>query len=583
MGLALAFLGCDSLTDLDVVNENNPETERVLATAQDLEALIGGSYLTYWNGSQHYRPFGLLNVIGDENSVSWGNWGMNDAGFEPRRAFNNSPTYSYQNATSRPWDRMYGALSAAADGLTAIGEGLEIGAGGKDTPRAIAFAKFVQANSLGWLAQLFDKAIIFDENVDLAAAAAGDFEFVPYGEVMTAALTKMDEAIDIASKNTFTIKGDWFGEITPTSAEFVRIMHSLKARMIAGNARSLAEGNAINWANVLSEINAGITEDLVLEGDPITWWSAWTDAANDGNTWSRSDYKAIGFMDESDGYKDWLATPVAMRQEFEMDTRDLRIWGCGIEGDADPGNQCRSADGSTSRNARIGGDIGQANDQEPGLYFRFYGSSPFRVSRGLMVFSMYMYWRYEDNFVDLEGPMKHISMEEMDLLKAEAYLQTNQAALAMAIINGTRVSRGGLPAVDVNGQPCPVALPTCDLMDHLIYEKRIEAWNTNTGSSYFDRRRWGDPAPTGSHHRGMVEFSPLHFPVPGRELEVLELPTYTFGGPGGASPDMGSMAKMTARYDDMYAFERDMTLQEKLAFVEDHFRDGRDRLLTRYR
>ncbi len=175
MGLALAFLGCDSLTDLEVVNQNNPETERVLATAADLEALIGGSYLTYWNGSQHYRPFGILNVIGDENSVSWGNWGMNDSGIEPRKAFNNSPTYSYQRATSRPWDRMYGALSAASDGLTAINDGLEIGAGGIDNPRAIAFAKFVQSMSLSWLAQLFDNDIIFDEDADLADAAAGNF------------------------------------------------------------------------------------------------------------------------------------------------------------------------------------------------------------------------------------------------------------------------------------------------------------------------------------------------------------------------------------------------------------------------
>ncbi len=74
MGLALPFIGCDSLTDLEVINENNPETERVLATPADLESLIGGSFLTYWNGTQHRYPFGLLAVVWDENSVSWGNW-----------------------------------------------------------------------------------------------------------------------------------------------------------------------------------------------------------------------------------------------------------------------------------------------------------------------------------------------------------------------------------------------------------------------------------------------------------------------------------------------------------------------------
>ncbi len=581
VGLALAFFGCDSLTNLDVVNENNPETERTLATAADLESLIGGTFLTYWDGTQQRYPYGILAVLGEENSASWGNWGMNDAGFEPRRAFNNSSTYSYRFANSWPWDQMYGALSAASDGIAAIEGGLKIGAGGKDNARALSFAKFVQGMSLGWLAQMFDKAIIFDENVDLIAAAGGDFEFAAYGDVMTAALAKMDQAIALSSANSFTLDPTWFGNIAPDSDEFTRIMHSFKARMLTHVARGTTEANAILWNNVLSEIDAGITEDLVLISEPgQTWWSTWTNRATDGATWGRADYKAVGFMDASDGYKDWLATPVGSRLEFEMNTPDLRIWGCGVDGDL--GGQCRSADGSTSRDARTGGG-GEANDQEPGLYFRFFGTSPFPANRGLMVHSMYHHWRYEDVFENNQGPMEHIKMEEMNLLRAEAYIQTSQPALAMAIINATRVP-AGLVAVDVAGQPCPPALTTCELMDHLIYEKRMETWNTNTGSGYFDRRRWGNLANTSTHHRGLVEGTPLHFPVPGAELEVLELPSYTFGGVGTeSSPNIGmrNMPRMTARYEDIYAFERGMTLKEKLAFVEEHFR-GRPSLLTRY-
>ena len=593
MGLALAFLGCDSLTDLEVVNQNNPETVRVLATAADLEGLIGGTFLTYWNGTQQTSPFGTLSVQADEGSASWGNWGMRDQGFEPRTAYNNSPTYSYRNVNRRPWNNMYGALSSAADGLIALrpesegGGGVEIGAGGKDNPRAIAFAKFVQGMSLGWLALQFDKAIIFDEDVDLAAAAGGEFEFVPYGEVMTAALTKMDEAIAIAAANTFTLDPDWVAGMDVGTSEFIRMMHSFKARLMTHVARSPAEEATINWAAVLSEINAGITEDLVFTADRDPWVSAWTRWANEGVTWMRADYKTIGYTDRNlgpNGYVDWLATPVGDRLEFEMDTPDLRIWGCGIDGDL--GGQCRSVDGSTSRDARIGGSRGQANDQEPGLYFRFFGSSPFPAARGTMVWSNYHFWRYEDVFENSSrGPMRHILMEEMDLLRAEAYIRTGQPALAMDIINATRVP-AGLAAVDVNGAPCPPAVPGCDLMDQLIYEKRMETWNTNSGGAYFDRRRWGNPAPTSTHHRGLVEGTPLHYPVPGTELEVLELPTYTFGGVGSeGSPNIGSgsMSRMTARYEDIYAFEPGMTLTEKLAFVEEHFRNDGSDLLTRYR
>ncbi len=70
MGLALALFGCDDLTDLDVVNENNPETERTLASAADLENLIGGTFLTYWSGTQQTSPFGTLEVQADRGSAS---------------------------------------------------------------------------------------------------------------------------------------------------------------------------------------------------------------------------------------------------------------------------------------------------------------------------------------------------------------------------------------------------------------------------------------------------------------------------------------------------------------------------------
>ena len=106
MGLALALFGCDSLTDLEVINQNNPETERSLATAADLENLIGGTFLTYWNGTQHRSPFGTLSVQADENSASWGNWGMRDNGFEPRAVWNNSSTYGSRAVNTTPWNNM---------------------------------------------------------------------------------------------------------------------------------------------------------------------------------------------------------------------------------------------------------------------------------------------------------------------------------------------------------------------------------------------------------------------------------------------------------------------------------------------
>ena len=209
----------------------------------------------------------------------------------------------------------------------------------------------------------------------------------------------------------------------------------------------------------------------------------------------------------------------------------------------------------------------------------------FPANRGTMVWSNYHFWRYEDIFEDREGPMKHVSEVEMNLLRAEAHIQMGNAALAVPIINATRTA-AGLPAVNAAGAPCPAVKPGCTLMDHLAYEKHLETWNTNSGGGYFDRRRWGNPSPTSTHHLGLVEGTPIHYPVPGEELEVLQLPTYTFGGIGSeGSPNIGpgSTPRLTALYEDIYAFEVGMTVKEKLAFIEEHFRNNGSDLLTRYR
>ena len=587
VGLALAFFGCEGLTDLEVINENNPETQRALESPEDVEALIGGTFLTYWDGTQHSSPFAALSTASEEGTSSWGNFGMRDYSSEPRVVYNNSSSYGNRGTNNTPWNAMYAALSSTSDGITAINEGLKIGIDGGDNTRALAYAKFVQGLSLGWLALEFDKAIIFDENVDLAAAAAGEFEFEAYTAVMTAALVKLDAAIALAQSDNFQLRTGWINGITPTSAEFIKIIHSQKARMMAQVARTPAERTAVDWNAVLAEINAGITEDFVVTATAdFTWWSRMTRHATDEG-WVRADYKTIGWTDESGGYINWLATAPADREEFRLDTPDLRIWGCGSSGEL--GGQCVSVDGKLTRNARRGGKHGEAGDQEPGTVFRDYGPSPFNANRGTYHFSMYHHWLWEDVFQDNEGPMTYMQTEEMDLLKAEAYIRLGQDANAMAIINTTREAAGLATITSATGPglQCPPVKLACTLMDQMMYEKRMETFYTAAGVSYFDRRGWGPLAASApAHHQGLVEGTPLHLPVPGQELEVLQQQSYTFGGVGTeGSPPPSNMpsASFTARFADIYAFEPGMTFREKIEFIESNFRTRVGiELMTRY-
>jgi hypothetical protein len=115
-----------------------------------------------------------------------------------------------------PWSRLYPALSNVNDGLFAIDQGLAIttGPGGADeTPRAVAFGKFVQGIILGYLALYYDQAIIVTEDTDIEQMDPQDFR--PYTEVQAEALRILDEAVAVAQSNTFTIPGsiDWFNGV----------------------------------------------------------------------------------------------------------------------------------------------------------------------------------------------------------------------------------------------------------------------------------------------------------------------------------------------------------------------------------
>ena len=138
-------------------------------------------------------------------------------------------------------------------------------------------------------------------------------------------------------------------------------------------------------------------------------------------------------------------------------------------------------------------------------------------------------------------------------------------------MNQTRVTRGGLP---------PATAADADLFDKLMYEKRIETFLLCSGCAYFDRRGLGPLVPTGpNHHWGLVEGSPLHFPVPADELIALGKPLYSYGGVGNEGGTLApAPAPMTAEgagggsggsvpAELVYRFDRAMTPREKLEFI----------------
>lgn len=477
--VALVFLvlsGCgeDFLT---VENQNAPDRERALASAEDVEALIAGSYLDFWGATQYSVPSMGLSTAADEYTSSWGNWHMQNASTEPRIPYDNSSSYRYRTFNQTPWFSLYSAISSANDGLVAINNGLVIGDATR-TARAKAFAKFVQGLAHGWLALFFDQAFIFDETVDLET---DQLEMQPYNEVMDAAIAMLEEAVAMFNATSFEIPDTWINGNAFTNTDLAKLTHFYIARYLAQVARTPAEREAVDWSRVLDHANQGITEDVVIVGDGNNWWSR-LQHHGQNHIWTRADYHTIGPSDTSGNYQAWLDTPLNDKQPFLIHTSDQRVTNGDPEG--------------------------------PGTDFRHAGPPRHRPDRGTYHFSFYQHYRWEAHHLSGgEATVTLIRDAENDMLKAEALFRLGMPGAA-DLVNKTRVARGGLP---------PASDSDPDLWDKIVYEKKFETFATSGGVAFFDARGWGL----------LITGTPLHWPVPGRELETLQMPIYTFGGVGG--------------------------------------------------
>lgn len=503
--LLFTTAGC---VDLNVRNPNEPDQARALANPGDVESLIGGSFHTFFGTNDNTRPGGVYNYYGpvmalgtmaNRWSSSWGNSGMKDLSSEPRKGIDNHPAYSSAYAIEDGWYPPYAAIKAASDGLKQIAGGLTIvnKNGVDDTKMAEAWGQFVEGVSLGFLAALYDKAFIYDETVDLTTT---QLTAQPYTDVLKAALDHLNNAISIAQANQFTIPDSWVNGVTITNTQLVQLAHSYIARYMVETARTPADLAQVDWATVISNVDQGITSDWGPEGDGYNYWEDDLMLLSVDPGWARLDLQMIGMADQSGAYQQWMAAPLNKRLPFLIDTDDRRITG-----------GTPTSDGSMAY---------------------YYTTIPFIAGRGYYHFSNYgAYGKWGTSYEDSGGygPMPVITVAEMQLYKAEGLIAEGNKQAAADIINQTRVADGQLPPVGVDGDQSARCVPrmpdgSCgNLSDALRWEFLLETYAEGAGIYFFNERGWG----------WIVKDTPLEFPIPGRELQVLQLPYYTFGGPGG--------------------------------------------------
>jgi hypothetical protein len=493
-GMLFAAAGC---VELDVTNLDEPDRTRALSQPGDVEALIAGTFRTWWGLQQGRAPGRYLSQGAEVVTSSAANYGTGDMGQQPRIAVVNVTGYQWGYPVTDSWFSLNRALAAIRDGLQAISDSdLQLGDNGEDNPRILAFAKFMQGLAHGHLALLYDQAFILDETVELE-----DATLTPYDQVMTAALGYLAEARQIAGANSFTTESSWMA-VGYSSDDIVRLTHSYEARFRAQVARDPAGRAAVDWATVLGHAQQGVIEDFGVEmlGPGGVWTRTFKSSTNGEG--SGLALRALGPADQSGGWQTWEAAAPNSKLAFLIETDDRRI------NDGTP----------MGRGKYIETNAFLTNSAERGVWFQTnYSSHIYREIN-------------ETSF----GFAPDLTVSEMNFLIAEAHIRMNNPELALPIINASRVATGELPPATVTGvsgarcTPRTITGACGDLLETLFYEKIIENLFLSAGSDFFDYRGFGQ----------LRSGTPIHLPVPAGELETLALPLYTLGGvglPGGAN------------------------------------------------
>lgn len=497
--------------DLDVTNPNEPERDRALASAADVESLISGQFRSYWDlvqgsGDGDGSAAATLDALAEAEVSNSANDGTQDAGNLPPAPLPNIVGYRWGNGWRTPWLVQNRGLAAIREGLQAAASlNLQF----EEPERIDAFAKFMQGVFHGQIALLYDRGLVIDETID----DVGALPLVPYGEVMAAARGYLSQARATASDNSFTIPAGWLGPAAYTNDDLVELTHSYEARFMAQVARDPTERAAVDWAGVIMHVDNGITQDFGadLDGPGGVWGSSHKGRSGQGNSVGLS---FLGPADQSGAYIDWEDTPSGDRQPFDIDTDDRRINDGTING--------------------------------PGALVEWRGFFNNQPERGTYYLSNYSPLWYRQIDETGFGFAPEISVVEMEFLKAEGNIRLGSPELALPIINDQRTTLGELPAATVDGVvgqnrcvprsigPLAKANPDAsigdcgDLMTTLIYEKRMAVYLLSVGSIFYDARGFG-VVRTGRA---------IHLPIPAEDLQLMpdeEIYTFGGGGPGSAS------------------------------------------------
>ena len=467
--LTLLVMGCTK--DLEIENNTDPSIENIYGDPDAVYGVASSMFFNWYMRAQthSWSPAMSMMTMADQGTSSWMNSGMFDLSSEPRAELDNSESYQYQYIFEHYYEELYNVLNTSNDVLKVIEGGMEIGeldANGKG-----ADTKLVEAMS--YFSQgvaLGYLGLTYDQAYIITNTTEdpASEELKAYDEVVAAAIVSLQKAKDISLSSNFIIPSDWINGRDYSNNEFAQIISSYMARLLAYTPRNASQNDNVNWNQVIQYVDNGINSDLEIYLDNVNWKNWVYHYTYERENWVMVDARIINMLD-----------PTYPKR---------------ISGSTDPGVP-------TSVDARLASDFTKVN------------VCNFKPERGYYHFSYHLYTRYDYTFSN-PANFPEMYVNEMDLLKAEANVHLGNLLEAITILNNSsRSSRGGLPALSTSSTEQEV-------MDAIFYERDLEFFVSGFGIGFFDMRR------RDKLQKGTL----LHFPIPSKELNVVGLPVYTFGG-----------------------------------------------------
>lgn len=529
IALVAAFgLGACSENQLVVRNPNSGETQRVLGTPDDAEALLG-SYYKNWHGGLYGTGNPPTNLEGMANIMSWQNYSSLNNNCQNSRYPLSGATNSNMpgNGCAPDQKALYFSMGevnrVASSFLASVAGGLNLGSQAREN-RDKAFAEFLRGLSLGYAALFYDSAAV----VTAAQSAVDAGVLVSYKVVMDSAYAAFDRAITLATAQAagsrgFPLPADWIPSPTQMTAdEFVRLIRTYRARFRATVARNPTERAAVNWALVIADAQNGIKSDHFNTTSTTNGpGGGWRRIYDGGTTWHQMPPFIIGMGDVSGNYEAWLKTPLGSRGAgnvgFFMVTPDLRF----PQGTDRPAQQAdfkvQDCEIAATVCKRYFTNRPNGSDQYTG---NGWGWSNYDFNR-------FHSWVLKgDGGTARNGNLVFFTKAELDMLQAEGLIRTSRFAEAAALINATR-TKNGLPAITAfdgtspvpGGSNCVPRVPlppnaqstACgNMMEAMKWEKRIETAYSHFAAWLLDSRGWGD----------LAENTPLFWAVPFQDLQA---------------------------------------------------------------